>query len=172
MVALAGIVSGCATTGTSNGAGEDGEQQRRIPPEVTDHTVHEVEGETTRPSVDVDMQFDGMRGVDRQSIETRVSQQTVRCYRAALQDGPGFDGSMVYEIVVMRSGFVVGSDVLSTAINDRNMQACVERSFERLRFNIGTAKRPVYRVMVQLDFSRETVLPEESPVQAEDAKTD
>lgn len=175
MVVVALLAAGCATseqTQRETAAIEGRErahpdQQRRVPPEVTDHTVHEVDGPVARPTVDVEMEFDGMTGIDRQGIETRVSQQTVRCYRAALRGTEGLEGAMVYEVVVMRSGFVVGSDVMSTAIDHRDMQTCVERTFERLRFDVTAEDRPVYRVMVKLDFNRETVLPENSPVGAE-----
>jgi len=171
-----GLISGCAG-GTSAEAEDEqlassgavqAEDQREVPPEVTDHTVHDVEGDPVRPTVDVAIEYDGMQGIDREGVQTRVSQQTIRCYRAALQGSRGLEGAMVYEVVVMRSGFVVGSDVMSTAINHREMRTCVERSFERLRFNVDQQNRPVYRLMVRLDFTRETVLPEDAPVGGDD----
>jgi hypothetical protein len=176
---IAGVVclwglTGCATAGSqsASGNGKDGQakvpaDERSVPPEVTDHTVHEVDGPVMRPTVDVKMEFDGMAGIDRQGIEARVSQQTVRCYRAALHGTDGLEGAMVYEVVVMRSGFVLGSDVMSTAIDHQQMQSCVERTFERLRFDVTAEERPVYRVMVRLDFNQKTVLPENSQVKSQ-----
>lgn len=179
LACLVAVMAGCAGGASAEAEDEQlasseavqAEDRREVPPEVTDHTVHEVEGDPVRPTVDVAIEYDGMQGIDREGIQTRVSQQTIRCYRAALRGSRGLEGAMVYEVVVMRSGFVVGSDVMSTAINHQEMRTCVERSFERLRFNVDQQNRPVYRLMVRLNFTRETVLPENAPVGGDDDST-
>ncbi|GEM_PF-5086813 len=154
------LVSGCATTGGS-------ETEREIPPEVTDHTVDQrsEDARSQRPRVEVVIDGNVFEPQATASYEDDIRRGAVQCYQSGLRGAGGDqEGSVVYEVIVTRNGYVAGADLMSTALNHDDIQSCVEHVISQIRYDVPDAGRPLYRIFFRLDFFIETLVPTEPPV--------
>ncbi len=164
---LAGLLTGCATDGVPSSQNDEGDEHR-VPPEVTDHTVDDrSESERSRqPRVDVSLDRGELVGVEADGYETSVRRGAQQCYSQSIRGNAGVEaeGSVVYEVIVTRNGYVAGTEIMSTGLRNDSIQSCVERVISRLRFDIPVRSRPVFRLFFRLDFYLDTVVPSEPPV--------
>ncbi len=168
---VVGLIVGSAACATTNSTGSkrgEGEgEERRVPPEVTDHTVDErSESERSqRPRVDVELDRNDMAGVTGSGYEATVRRGAQQCYSQSTQgEGESAEGSVVYEVIVTRNGYVAATDLMSTNLRDDSVQRCVEGVISRLRFEVPVRTQPVFRLFFRLDFYLETLVPTEPPV--------
>jgi hypothetical protein len=157
------FASGCATTGGSGSS----QSEREIPPEVTDHTVDDrsEDARSRRPRVEVAIDGNVFEPEATASYEDDIRRGAVQCYQSGLR-GPGdsHEGSVVWEVIVTRNGYVAGAELMSTALNHDDIQGCVERVISHIRYDVPESGRPLYRIFFRLDFFIETLVPTEPPV--------
>lgn len=166
-------LAGCATTGSSTELGDSGPmtrepgQERKPPPEVTDHTVDERPGwaRSVRPRVNVSMDEGWLEAADIAGYKETIRRGAVRCYQSSLrQHDTESEGAIIYEVIVTRNGYVAGADVMSTALKRDDVSRCVEHVISRIRFAIPDSGRPLYRLFFRVNFFLETLVPDEPPV--------
>jgi hypothetical protein len=166
---IVGCAAGCVTSGgRSSQRGDDESGERRVPPEVTDHTVDD-RSETARshrPRVEVSLDRGELIGIEVDGYETSVRRGAQQCYSQSIRGNTAVEseGAVVYEVLVTRSGYVAGTEIMSTGLRNDSIQSCVERVISRLRFDIPVRNRPVFRLFFRLDFYLESVVPSEPPV--------
>jgi len=160
---------GCATAG-STGAGVEGAEEnpeREVPPEVADASIDDrsESARSVQPRVDVEFDADGVPGIDVAAYEATVQRQVQKCYTRRVYGGEvQSEGTMAYEVLVTRNGHVAGADRVSSDLRDDPLQSCIEAALGRLRFEIASPNKPVYRLYARFQFSLETLVPSEPPV--------
>lgn len=164
---LAGFAAGCATSGAVSSQ-PDEDNEKRVPPEVTDHTVDDrPESERSRqPRVEVSLERGDLVSVEADGYEASVRRGAQQCYSQSVRGNVDVEseGSIVYEVLVTRNGYVAGTEVMSTGLRNDSIQSCVGRVISRLRFDIPVQNRPVFRLFFRLDFYLETVVPSQPPL--------
>lgn len=164
-VAIPGSAAlGCATSQSASDTKAEG---RDVPPEVTDRTTDERSdsARSVQPRVDVEFDAEELVGVDVEAYEATVRRRVQKCYTRRVYRGEvQSEGSMVYEVLVTRNGYVAGSDRVSTDLHDGPLSSCVEGALGRMHFELRSPNKPVYRLFVRFQFRLETMVPSQPPV--------
>lgn len=165
---LAALGAGCATGGSATSSdSERSEQERSVPPEVTDESIDDrpESARSVQPRVEVEFDAEELPGIDVAAYEATVRRPVQQCYTRRVYAGElQSEGSMAYEVLVTRNGHVAGADRVSSDLRDDPLESCVEGALGRLRFEIASPNKPVYRLFVRFQFSLETLVPSEPPV--------
>lgn len=168
VASLAALGTGCATAGSAESSDSDrSEEERRIPPEVADESIDDrsESARSVQPQVEVEFDAEELPGIDVAAYEATVQRHVQKCYTRRVYGGElQSEGTMAYEVLVTRNGHVAGADRVSTDLRDDPLQSCVEGALGRLRFEISSPNKPVYRLYVRFQFSLETLVPSEPPV--------
>lgn len=160
--------SGCATSSGQQETAAGEENERDVPPEVSDSTVEDRTDRSRSLQARVEVEFDAREfpaEIDIDAYESTVRKRAQRCYNRRVYGG-GLEsgGTMVYEVLVTRNGHVAGTDRMSTDLRDEELESCLEHVLGRLRFEIASPDKPVYRLSVRFSFELDVLVPSESPV--------
>lgn len=158
---------GCASAPSTQKNSTRNEDGRDIPAEVTDRSTDDrsESARSVQPQVEVDFDAEELAGIDVPAYEATVQQRVQNCYTRRVYTGAlQSEGSMVYEVLVTRNGYVAGSDRVSTDLHDDALSSCVESTLGRLQFEIPSSNKPVYRLIVRFQFQLESMVPADPPV--------
>lgn len=157
---LMALLYGCAGASQSEKAQE--RDARVVPPEVADSSIEREDDDepVVIPRVSVDVESDA--GLDAASARVVLRRDGERCYRRALAKRKDFEARAVYELVVTSQGRVVGAEEVSMDAPNRRLEACLERAFEGLRFQMPPGNTAVVsRLYVRLVMWRDLHRPRE-----------
>ncbi|MFW5968052.1 MAG: AgmX/PglI C-terminal domain-containing protein [Persicimonas sp.] len=142
--------------GCAGGPQEESDSEPVVPPEVADSSIDEGEADepVVIPRVAVEVETD--TDLDPAAARAPLERDAKHCYRRALQHSRELEARAVYELVVTSEGRVAGAEEVSMNASNRRLEACLERSFRKLRFETQPGNEKVIsRMYVRLRMWRE-----------------